>query len=171
MKLKNIVIVVKDIESSKQFYKELFGLDVILDQEGNAILTEGLVLQESKVWEETLGQKVVWKNHASELYFEETDLELFLEKLQKYEGKIVFLGDGVPVFREDLTERILKDREIWFAPAQMNRQRAASVGSLALWYYEAGKVETAAEHQPDYLRVSQAERERKERLGHDSVSM
>lgn len=91
MKLKNIVIVVKDIESSKQFYKELFGLDVILDQEGNAILTEGLVLQESKVWEETLGQKVVWKNHASELYFEETDLELFLEKLQQYEQKIQYV--------------------------------------------------------------------------------
>ena len=92
MKFKNIVIVVKDIESSKQFYKELFGLDVILDQEGNAILTEGLVLQESKVWEETLGQKVVWKNHASELYFEETDLELFLEKLQKYEREIQILS-------------------------------------------------------------------------------
>lgn len=92
MKLKNIVIVVKDIESSKQFYKELFGLDVILDQEGNTILTEGLVLQESKVWEETLGQKVVWKNHASELYFEETDLELFLEKLQKYEREIKILS-------------------------------------------------------------------------------
>ena len=91
MKLKNIVIVVKDIESSKQFYKELFGLDVILDQEGNEILTEGLVLQESKVWEETLGQKVVWKNHASELYFEETDLELFLEKLQQYEQKIQYV--------------------------------------------------------------------------------
>ena len=89
--MKNIVIVVKDIESSKQFYKELFGLDVILDQEGNAILTEGLVLQESKVWEETLGQKVVWKNHASELYFEETDLELFLEKLQQYEQKIQYV--------------------------------------------------------------------------------
>lgn len=92
MKLKNIVIVVKDIERSKQFYKELFGLDVILDQEGNAILTEGLVLQESKVWEETLGQKVVWKNHASELYFEETDLELFLKKLQKYEREIQILS-------------------------------------------------------------------------------
>ena len=51
MKLKNIVIVVKDVERSKQFYKELFGLDVILDQEGNVILTEGLVLQEAKVWE------------------------------------------------------------------------------------------------------------------------
>ena len=92
MKLKNIVIVVKDVERSKQFYKELFGLDVILDQEGNAILTEGLVLQESEVWEETLGQKVVWKNHASELYFEETDLELFLEKLQKYEREIKILS-------------------------------------------------------------------------------
>lgn len=61
MKLKNIVIVVKDIEKSKQFYKELFGLDVILDQEGNVILTEGLVLQEVKVWEQTIGQDVVWE--------------------------------------------------------------------------------------------------------------
>lgn len=92
MKLKNIVIVVKDVERSKQFYKELFGLDVILDQEGNVILTEGLVLQEAKVWEQVIGQDVVWKNHASELYFEETDLELFLEKLQKYEREIQILS-------------------------------------------------------------------------------
>lgn len=91
MKLKNIVIVVKDIEKSKQFYKELFGLDVILDQEGNVILTEGLVLQEAKVWEQAIGQDVVWKNHASELYFEETDLDLFLEKLQQYEQKIQYV--------------------------------------------------------------------------------
>lgn len=91
MKLKNIVIVVKDVEKSKQFYKELFGLDVILDQEGNVILTEGLVLQEAKVWEQAIGQDVVWKNHASELYFEETDLDLFLEKLQQYEQKIQYV--------------------------------------------------------------------------------
>lgn len=97
MKLKNIVIVVKDVERSKQFYKELFGLDVILDQEGNVILTEGLVLQEAKVWEQAIGQDVVWKNHASELYFEETDLDLFLEKLQQYEQKIQYIylqGEG-----------------------------------------------------------------------------
>lgn len=91
MKLKNIVIVVKDVEKSKQFYKELFGLDVILDQEGNVILTEGLVLQEAKVWEQAIGQDVVWKNHASELYFEETDLDLFLEKFQQYEQKIQYV--------------------------------------------------------------------------------
>ena len=92
MKLKNIVIVVKDVERSKQFYKELFGLDVILDQEGNVILTEGLVLQDAKVWEQAIGQDVVWKNHASEPYFDETDLELFLEKLQKYEREIQILS-------------------------------------------------------------------------------
>ena len=45
MKLKNILLVVKDIEKSKQFYHDLFGLDMILDNDGNIILTEGLVLQ------------------------------------------------------------------------------------------------------------------------------
>lgn len=50
MKLKNILIVVKDIEKSKQFYHDLFGLDMILDNDGNMILTEGLVLQDAKIW-------------------------------------------------------------------------------------------------------------------------
>ena len=49
MKLKNILIVVKNIEKSKQFYHELFGLDMILDSDGNMILTEGLVLQDEKL--------------------------------------------------------------------------------------------------------------------------
>lgn len=66
MKLKNIVIVVKDVERSKQFYKELFGLDVILDQEGNVILTEGLVLQKlrcgSRRSGKTLSGKIMLQN-------------------------------------------------------------------------------------------------------------
>ena len=49
MKLKNVLIVVKDIEKSKQFYHDLFGLNVVLDNDGNMILTEGLVLQEEKI--------------------------------------------------------------------------------------------------------------------------
>ena len=48
MKLKNTVIVVNDIEHSKQFYHDLFGLDQVLDQDGNLILTEGLVLQDRR---------------------------------------------------------------------------------------------------------------------------
>ena len=92
------------------------------------------------------------------------------ERLKKYNSKVVFLGDGVPVFRERLTDEIMKDCEIAFAPANMNRQRAASVGALGVRYYKAGKIETAAEHQPDYLRVSQAERERKERLKQEKAT-
>lgn len=57
MKLKNILIVVKDIEKSKQFYHDLFGLDVVLDSDGNMILTEGLVLQDEKIWKEFLETK------------------------------------------------------------------------------------------------------------------
>ena len=57
MKLKNILIVVKDIEKSKQFYHDLFGLEVIRDFDGNVILTEGLVLQEERIWRKFLGKR------------------------------------------------------------------------------------------------------------------
>lgn len=66
MKLKNILIVVKDIEKSKQFYRDLFGLDIVLDNDGNVILTEGLVLQDEKIggssWEKTLFQRIILVN-------------------------------------------------------------------------------------------------------------
>ena len=52
MKLKNFLLVVSDINRSKKYYHDLFGLDVILDNDGNMILTEGLVLQEEKWWTE-----------------------------------------------------------------------------------------------------------------------
>ena len=93
------------------------------------------------------------------------------EKLKAYKEEVTFLGDGVPVFREVLETQIMKGEKIRFAPANMNRQRAASVGALGLIYYKEGKTQTAEEHKPDYLRVSQAERERKERMEHDTVSM
>lgn len=83
MKLKNILIVVKDIEKSKQFYHDLFGLNVILDRDGNAILTEGLVLQEEKLWKEFLEKEMIPENNSCELYFEETEIEVFARKLEK----------------------------------------------------------------------------------------
>ena len=85
------------------------------------------------------------------------------EELHNFDRRVIFLGDGVPVFKEALTERIMVGRRISFAPANMNRQRAASVGALALRYYSEGRIESAGEHRPDYLRMSQAERERKEK--------
>lgn len=39
MRLKNVLIVFKDIEKSRQFYHDLFGLELILDNDGNMIRT------------------------------------------------------------------------------------------------------------------------------------
>ncbi len=82
MKLKNVLIVVKDIEKSKQFYHDLFGLDKVLDNGGNMILTEGLVLQDEKIWKNFLGKEVVPESNSCELYFEEQNIEAFVEKLE-----------------------------------------------------------------------------------------
>lgn len=92
MKLKNVLIVVSDIERSISFYKELFGLDVILDNEGNVIMTEGLVLQDRTVWESFIQKEVVSRSNSMELYFEETDLEAFAERLENYHEPIQYVN-------------------------------------------------------------------------------
>ena len=91
MKLKNVLIAVSDIDRSIAFYKTLFGLDVLLYSEGNAILTEGLVLQDADIWKTALAKDILPENHASELYFEEPDLEGFLKKLSEWEAPIRFV--------------------------------------------------------------------------------
>ena len=83
MKLKNVLIVVKDIEKSRKFYHDLFDIDLVLDNDGNMILTEGLVLQDEKIWKSFLGKDIVPKSNSCELYFEEQDIESFVEKLEK----------------------------------------------------------------------------------------
>lgn len=83
MQLRNILIVVKDIEKSRQFYHNLFGLDMLLDNDGNMILTEGLVLQEEAIWKKLLDRDVILENNATELYFEERNIEDFVEKLER----------------------------------------------------------------------------------------
>lgn len=92
MKLKNILIVVKDIEKSKQFYHDLFGLDLVLDNDGNMILTEGLVLQDEKIWKKFLGKDIISKNNSCELYFEEQDIEVFTEKLERLYPDIQYVN-------------------------------------------------------------------------------
>lgn len=82
MKLKNTLIVVKDIEKSRKFYHDLFGLELVLDNDGNMILTEGLVLQDEKIWRSFLGRDILPKSNSCELYFEEQDIEAFAQKLQ-----------------------------------------------------------------------------------------
>ncbi len=103
MKLKNILITVKDVERAAAFYHDLFGLDVILRSEGKVILTEGLVLQDRGLWEQTTGKAAVAPNHAVELYFEEPDLDGFIRKLDEYEK--TYKDDR----GQEVGERVLKE--------------------------------------------------------------
>ncbi len=82
MRLKNVLLVVKDIEVSKSFYKDLFGLQVLTDFGSKAIMSEGLVLQAQKEWEKATLKEVSFGSHSSELYFEEYDLDAFAKRLE-----------------------------------------------------------------------------------------
>ena len=92
MKLKNVLIVVKDIEKSKQFYHDMFGLDMVLDNDGNMILTEGLVLQDEAIWRKFLGKDTIPKSNSCELYFEEKDIEAFVGKLEKMYPEVSYVN-------------------------------------------------------------------------------
>lgn len=96
------------------------------------------------------------------------DLREFLEKAMKLVEdestpwkRLVFLGDGVPVGKAVIEQTLTCPYT--FAPAHANRQRAAAVAALGELYLKNGWIEAAEEHSPDYFRVSQAERERKEK--------
>lgn len=85
------------------------------------------------------------------------------EKINGYNREVIFLGDGVPVYKELLKEKLSVAYS--FAPPHMARQRAGALAWRAFSYAKEGKIQTAREHQPDYLRLSQAERERAEKEG------
>lgn len=96
MKLKNVLIVVDDMEESIRFYKEMFGLQVIMRQEGNVILSEGLVLQDVGIWADVIGENAISFNNRTELYFEDNDVKGLVEKLT---------SSDIPVkFKTELTE-------------------------------------------------------------------
>ncbi len=87
-------------------------------------------------------------------------IEEIADRCSSFSREVIFLGDGAPVYEEKLAE--LMKVPYGFAPAHMNRQRAAAFGILAADYYKEGKFVSAAEHAPEYLRLSQAEREKNE---------
>ena len=92
MKLKNVLITVKDIERSRRFYHDLFGLEMLLDNDGNMILTEGLVLQDAKIWSDFLGREIIPENNSCELYFEEGDIEGFVKRLEKLYPEVKYVN-------------------------------------------------------------------------------
>ncbi len=89
------------------------------------------------------------------------DIAEIADQLNVLGKEVIFLGDGYPVYAQKLAE--LVKVPFLAAPAHMNRQRAGALAALAMCYAREGRMESAVEHQPDYLRLSQAERERAEK--------
>lgn len=88
------------------------------------------------------------------------DVRELAKELNARREAVIFLGDGVPVYQTLLEEQM--EVPFRFAPAHLNRQRAAAVAALGEVYFMQGRVETAMEHRPDYLKKAQAERELEE---------
>lgn len=76
---------------------------------------------------------------------------------QKLGKQVIFLGDGVPVYKDIIEEFCTVEHS--YAPAHLSRQRAGAVAIRAVRLYDEGKAEPASDHAPIYLRKSQAERE------------
>ena len=93
MRLRNVLIAVNDMDRAIRFYKEIFGLQVILDQDGNVIMSEGLVLQDAKIWQQFLDKELIPKNNMTELYFEETDIGGFVKKLEDSDFEIEYVNE------------------------------------------------------------------------------
>lgn len=91
------------------------------------------------------------------------ELSELMRCLEEIGEPVIFLGDGVAVNRSRIQEELKVACE--FAPASHNRQRAASVAALGMEYLRQGMTVDAAEFAPNYLRKSQAEREREAKNG------
>ena len=83
MKMKNPLIVVKDMEKSKAFYRDVLGLRVISDLGANAVLTGGLALQSEGSWKDFISKELSFGGNDSEIYFEEDNFDDFTERLKK----------------------------------------------------------------------------------------
>lgn len=92
MELKNMLIVVHDIDKSVEFYKKLFGLEVVVNNGGNIIMTQGLALQDMEYWQKFTGKNCISRNNMSELYFEEADIEGFVEKLENLAEPVEYVN-------------------------------------------------------------------------------
>lgn len=92
MKYKGMLLVVKDCDRALKFYHDMFGFQLLQDNVGNMELTEGLYLQETQYWERFLQKNITSRSNSTELYFEEVDIEAFVEKLERLYPKTEYVN-------------------------------------------------------------------------------
>lgn len=88
--------------------------------------------------------------------------EKMIEKINIIGEPVIFIGDGVELHRNYIEENI--NVEYHFGKQHVNRQRAASLAAIAYDKLNNGEIENADTFAPNYLRMSQAERERMEKI-------
>ncbi|MFI3177487.1 MAG: tRNA (adenosine(37)-N6)-threonylcarbamoyltransferase complex dimerization subunit type 1 TsaB [Eubacteriales bacterium] len=88
-------------------------------------------------------------------------MDELIQQLNECGQNVILLGDATPIYQQRIREEVKS--QVTFAKAFCNRQRAAVLASLGMEYYCQGKGVPYMEYVPDYLRLSQAERERLER--------
>ena len=92
MKFKGTLIVVKDCKKALKFYKDMFGFELIRDNDGNMELSGNLYLQEEKYWERFTGRRVIPQSNQTELYFEEPEIDSFVKKLERLYPDIEYVN-------------------------------------------------------------------------------
>ena len=103
MKMKNTMLIVKDMERSKKFYWEVMGLRTLVDLQIHAVLTGGLGLQTEASWQGFIEQETSYKGNDAEIYFEEDDFEPFIEKLTKMDIEYVH-----PLYTHEWGQRVVR---------------------------------------------------------------
>lgn len=92
MKFKGTLLVVENCNRALEFYKNVFGLKLIHDNDGNMELSGAIFLQESSYWKKFIGKNIIKCSNSSELYFEEPDIEAFVARLEKLYPDTVFVN-------------------------------------------------------------------------------
>lgn len=104
MKFESPMLVVADINKSVQFYKELFGLEVVLDFGANKTMTGGLALQTLETYKEFIGKDdISFGGNNFEIYFEEDDFDAFAIKLKDYDIDYVH-----PIIEHSWGQRVVR---------------------------------------------------------------
>lgn len=93
MKYKGTLIVVESCDRALKFYQDMFGFELIKDNDGNMELTGGLYLQEAEYFEKFVGKGITSRSNSTELYFEEDNIESFIEKLQSLYPETEFVNE------------------------------------------------------------------------------
>lgn len=82
-----------------------------------------------------------------------------IEILNEYEEPVIFNGDGSVIYKETIENNL--NRRAAFAPEKFNYLNASTLSFIAYEMAVNGETINAADFKPQYLRLSQAERNKK----------